>query len=72
MAKTNGWREYKKLLLEAHQENKLHLRKIDESIMELKIEVAKLKTKEKVVSTVFGTLGGGIVAGIIATIQFIF
>lgn len=71
MAK-NGWNEYKKLLLEAHSENKMRLTKIDDSIALLRIEVEKLKTKEKVMSTLFGLVGGGVFTAILAITQMLF
>ena len=66
----NSWSENKKLLLEAHQENKARFMSIDNSIIGLKIQVERMLERDKMRSTVYGAIGGGTISVISMVIAY--
>jgi hypothetical protein len=68
MPDTNGWDEYKQLVLFEMKENGKRFDKISSSIEELRVDVATLKTKAKIVGAITGGTAGLVGTGLMSAI----
>ena len=66
----NSWTENKKLLLEAHLENKARFMSIDNSIIGLKIQVERMLERDKMRATLYGAIGGGVISTVAMVLAY--
>ena len=67
MSRNNDWNEWKHHVLseikrgnDNHKEVLNGIKKIDEKIVKISIDLLKMKTKEQIKNAIFGVFGGGV------------
>lgn len=64
---TNGWSEYRKLF----EHLIVKIDSIDEKLEKALIQVSKLEERNKIMSVIYGALGGGIAVIIMLAVKFL-
>lgn len=67
--KSNGWNEYKKLILHELQENTEALKTISVSITEMKQDISGLKVKAALVGGIAGVVGTALVTAVLSAFK---
>lgn len=66
---TNGWNEYKKLVLSDMQDNKVFRKEIRDMLTSMREDISALKVKATVAGGIAGIVGTGIVTMILSAFK---
>ena len=67
--KTNGWDDYKRLLLNELEESQQFRKTVRETLTEIRVDIGGLKVKAAVAGGVAGAVGTGVVSMVLAAFK---